>query len=164
LELTASHQALVSDITYIRTDIGFVYLALVMDAYSRKIVGYDCSDSLEAEGCLRALDQALKQLPAGRQVVHHSDRGSQYCCYAYVDKLKAAGVQVSMTEKNHCYENAQAERLNGILKYEYGLKETFKDKNQAYAAVVQAIDLYNTRRPHQALNYAIPAEVHSEAA
>lgn len=163
LDLTGIHQALVSDITYIRTDEGFVYLSLVMDAYSRKIVGYDCSDRLEAEGCLRALDQAIGQLPVGCKTTHHSDRGSQYCCYAYVDRLMEAGLGISMTEENHCYENAQAERLNGILKQEYALGETFLTKADAYRAVDEAVQLYNTRRPHQALGYRIPAQVHRAA-
>ena len=164
IDITESHQVLVSDITYIRTDEGFVYLSLVMDAYSRKIVGYDCSDSLEAEGCLRSLNQAIRQLPAGHSTIHHSDRGSQYCCHAYVETLKSFGLSISMTEENHCYENAQAERLNGILKQEYLLDQTFKSKYDSYAAIHQAIYLYNTHRPHQALNYQIPERVHGNAA
>lgn len=163
MELTGVHQVLVSDITYIRTAGGFVYLALVMDAFSRKIVGYDCSDSLEAEGCMRALSMAIEQLPADSNAIHHSDRGSQYCCYDYVETLHRAGLQVSMTEENHCYENAQAERLNGILKQEYGLGDTFKKKSYAYDAVRQAVELYNNRRPHQALGYKVPAQVHVAA-
>ena len=160
---TGVHQVLVSDITYIRTDAGFVYLSLVMDAYSRKIVGYDCSDSLEAEGCLRSLSKAIRQLPSGHTAIHHSDRGSQYCCHAYIDKLTGAGLRISMTEENHCYENAQAERLNGILKQEYMLGETFKAKSDAYLAVDEAVELYNTRRPHQALGYEMPSMVHHAA-
>lgn len=161
--LTGPHQALVSDITYIRTDEGFVYLALVMDARSRTIVGFDCSDSLEAEGALRALTMALGQLPSGCQALHHSDRGSQYCCKAYVGALKAAGVRISMTEENHCYENAQAERLNGILKQEYALGDGFACKQDAYDAVDQAVHLYNYRRPHESLAYAFPMAVHTGA-
>ena len=164
IDITHVHQVLVSDITYIRTDAGFVYLSLIMDAYSRKIVGYDCSDRLESEGCLRSLAQAIEQLPPGYSVIHHSDRGSQYCCHAYVEMLKSAGLSISMTEENHCYENAQAERLNGILKQEYLLGQGFKTKADSYAAIDQAIYLYNTRRPHQALNYQIPARVHRVAA
>jgi len=163
-DITEVHQVLVSDITYLRTDEGFVYLSLMMDAYSRKVVGYDCSDRLEAEGALRSLDQAIQQLPPVHSAIHHSDRGSQYCCHAYVEALQTAGLLVSMTEENHCYENAQAERLNGILKQEYLLGETFKHKSDAYASVEQAIYLYNTHRPHQALNYQIPARVHRAAA
>jgi transposase InsO family protein len=97
LSLTAPHQALLSDITYLRTLEGFLYLCLISDAYSRSIVGYDCSDTLEAEGALRALKQALSQLPAGRETIHHSDRGRQYGCGAYVEMLTQAGVRISMT-------------------------------------------------------------------
>ena len=163
LTLTGPHQALVSDITYIRTDDGFVYLALVMDSWSRAIVGFDCSDSLEAEGALRALSMARQQLPNGSRAIHHSDRGSQYCCGAYVGALKESALRISMTEDNHCYENAQAERLNGILKQEYGLGEGFACKQDAYEAVGQAVDLYNHRRPHQSLSYQCPMAVHAAA-
>ncbi|MCP4342604.1 MAG: IS3 family transposase [Desulfobulbaceae bacterium] len=163
MELTGPHQAYVSDITYIRTDSGFMYLALIMDAYSRKIVGFDSSDSLEAEGCLRALSMALKALPAGFSPIHHSDRGSQYCCKAYIALLKKKGLEISMTEENHCYENSQAERLNGILKQEYGLGSTFLSKADVKKAVKQAIMLYNHCRPHVALEYRIPANVHEAA-
>lgn len=163
IELSGANQALVSDITYIRSDEGFMYLALIMDAYSRKIVGYDCSDSLEAEGCLRALSMAIKQLPSGSKTIHHSDRGCQYCCHRYINELKRNALQISMTEANHCYENAQSERLNGILKHEYGLQGTFKQKSHVYDAVRQAVELYNNRRPHVALGYRIPSAVHEAA-
>lgn len=162
-ELSGPHQALVSDITYIRTDGGFLYLCLVMDAYSRAIVGFDCSDTLEAEGAMRSLSQALGQLPADARPIHHSDRGSQYCCLGYVAMLDEAQVRISMTVENHCYENAQAERLNGILKQEYGLGDGFRCKSHARAAVRQAVELYNWRRPHQALGYAFPMQVHRVA-
>lgn len=161
--LSGPHQALVSDITYIRTEEGFLYLCLVMDAFSRAIVGYDCSDNLEREGAIRALRQALGQLPPGAATIHHSDRGSQYCCGEYVALLEAAGVSISMTQENHCYENAQAERLNGIVKQEYGLGGTFGLKSQARRAVAEAVALYNHRRPHEALGYAVPMEVHQVA-
>jgi putative transposase len=162
-ELIGPHEALVSDITYLRTEEGFLYLCLVTDAYSRAIVGFDCSDTLEREGALRALGQALKQLPAGRGTIHHSDRGSQYCCQEYVSRLRAAGLSISMTQENHCYENAQAERLNGILKQEYGLGRSFGCKADARRAVAEAVSLYNSRRPHEALGYATPMEVHCAA-
>ena len=161
MRLTGPHQAWVSDITYLRTEAGFLYLCLIMDAFSRAIVGYDCSDTLEREGALRTLDQALRQLPSGRRTIHHSDRGGQYCCAEYVRQLKRAGVRISMTGENHCYENAQAERLNGILKQEYGLGDVFADKTQARQAVREAVMLYNWRRPHQSLGYAIPMKVHA---
>src|SRR5690606_8142827 len=127
LVLTGPHQLWVSDITYLRTEGGFVYLALVMDAWSRTIVGHDCSDSLEVVGALRALGQALRQRPVGTAGMHHSDRGIQYCCRAYIGRLVKAKIAISMTEQNHCYENSQAERLNGTLKHELGLSATFAD-------------------------------------
>ena len=160
---TGPHQVLVSDITYIRTGQTFVYLALVMDAYSRTIVGFDCSDSLEALGALRSLSMAVAQLPSDSAAIHHSDRGTQYCCTAYIEKLKDSGLRISMTEENHCYENSQAERLNGILKQEYGLGATFADKADAYEAVCQAVWLYNHRRPHGKLANQFPMTVHAAA-
>ncbi len=162
--LCAPNEAWVSDLTYIRTDEGFLYAALITDAYSRKIVGAHIGDSLEAEGCLRALDQALEGLPVGKAPIHHSDRGCQYCCHEYVERLQARELPISMTQIMHCYENAQAERVNGILKQEYELDRRFRSKAQARAAFEQAVYLYNHRRPHLRLNYRFPADVHKEAA
>jgi putative transposase len=164
MSLQAANEAWVSDLTYIRTDEGFLFAALITDAYSRKIVGAHIGDSLEAEGCLRALDQALGELPAGKRPLHHSDRGCQYCCHEYVERLQAHGLAISMTEVMHCYENALAERVNGILKQEYEMDRTFRTKAQAKAAFEQAVWLYNHRRPHLRLNYRFPADVHAEAA
>lgn len=161
--LQCPSQAVVSDITYIRTDEGFMYLSLIMDAYSRAIIGYDCSDSLEAEGALRSLSMAVKNLKDLSGVIHHSDRGIQYCCNEYIKRLKQAGFRISMTEVNHCYENSKAERLNGILKGEYGLGCRFLNKSDARKAVDEAVSLYNYRRPHQALEYRCPMEVHLAA-
>lgn len=155
------HQAWVSDLTYIRTEQGFMYLSLVTDAYSRKIVGYCIHDNLETVGCLQALRMALAQLPEGACPFHHSDRDAQYCCAEYVDELKRAGCPISMTEINHCYENAKAERVNGILKDEYGLGNTFRTKAQAIAASKQAVAIYNDRRLHSALGYRTPSSVHT---
>ena len=163
-ELDGPNQAWAGDITYIRTDEGFLYAALLTDMYSRKIVGCDIGDSLEAEGCIRALDGALLELPAWAYPVHHSDRGCQYCCHPYVERLQQRGLPVSMTEVLHCYENAMAERVNGILKQEYELDRKFKTKAQAIAAFEQAVWLYNHRRPHLALDYRTPVQVHELAA
>jgi putative transposase len=161
---TGPDQAWVSDLTYIRTDEGFLYAALITDVYSRKIVGAHIGDSLEAEGCLRALDQALSQLAPGKRPIHHSDRGCQYCCHAYVERLRERELSISMTEVMHCYENAMAERMNGILQLEYEMDQTFRTKAQARKAFEQAVWLYNHRRPHQMLEYRFPADVHEEAA
>ncbi len=162
--LCGPNEAWVSDLTYIRTDEGFLYAALITDAYSRKIVGAHIGDSLEAEGCLLALDQALKTLPAGKYPIHHSDRGCQYCCHEYVKRLQARGLPISMTQVMHCYENPQAERVNGIIKQEYELDRRFRTKAQARKAFEQAVWLYNHRRPHLGLNYRFPADVHEQAA
>jgi putative transposase len=164
IEITAPNQVWCSDLTYIRTDENFMYAALITDMYSRKIVGAYIGDSLESIGCLEALDKALSDLPKYKYPIHHSDRGTQYCCHAYFNKLKERKLSVSITEVNHCYENAMAERVNGILKQEYELDSTFKTKKQAETAFYQAIHLYNTRRPHMSLDYCIPAEVHERAA
>jgi len=163
LEVTEAHQAWLADLTYIRTEEGFLYLSQISDAASHKIIGYEASDRLEAEGCLASLEQALGQLPEGKQPLHHSDRGIQYCCRAYTEKLKEGKLSISMTEENHCYENAQAERLNGILKQEYGLGACFRTKAEARQAVDQAVWLYNHLRPHMSLGYRTPSEVHREA-
>lgn len=163
VEVTAPNEVWVSDLTYLRTGEGFLYLALITDKYSRKIVGWNVGDNLEAVGCTRALERALEELPAGRRPIHHSDQGSQYCCHEYVRRLGERGLPVSMTESNHCAENALAERMNGILKQEYGLGREFGSKSLARAAVRQSIDLYNTRRPHGALGHRFPAQVHQAA-
>jgi transposase InsO family protein len=162
--LRRPNEAWVSDLRYIRTEEGFLYGALITDAHSRKIVGWHIGESLEVEGCLRALEMALGDLPAGEHPVHHSDRGCQYCCHEYVDRLRSRGLGISMTQEMHCYENAKAERVNGILKQEYELDRRFRTKAQAKAAFEQAVWLYNHRRPHLALGYRCPAEVHAQAA
>lgn len=163
LLLTAPHQAWVGDLTYLRTDEGFLYASLLSDAFSRKIVGHAGADHLTVSGPLRALQQAVRQLPDESCPVHHSDRGVQYCCNDYMDRLNQRGLWISRTEDDHCYENAQAERLNGILKQEYGLGQTFRTKALARAALDQAVQLYNNRRPHTSLGYQIPAHVHEMA-
>lgn len=159
--LEGPNEAWVSDLTYIRTEEGFVFLALVMDAFSRKIVGFDVGASLEASGCMRALKMAIGQLPEGAHPFHHSDRGVQYCCNDYVKMLDDGGLGISMTEENHCYENAKAERLNGILKQEYGLGGTLRDLAEVKTLVIQAVALYNGKRPHMALGWATPSAVHA---
>jgi putative transposase len=163
-EVSGPHEVWVGDLTYLRTREGFMYLSLLTDKGSRKIVGYHCGESLERAGCLETLEMALEALPAGRRPIHHSDRGAQYCSGAYVSRLQVRGLGVSMTEKNHAAENALAERVNGILKSEYALGMEFRTKEQARCAAAQAVSLYNTRRPHTALGYRIPAEVHELSA
>jgi transposase InsO family protein len=155
-----------SDITYIRAGERHCYAALVTDCYSRKIVGYDLSDSLSVEGSLRALRQALRarrkrQSEKFRPLIHHSDRGVQYACGAYKSALSKAKARPSMASRGNPYENPLAERVNGILKDEYGLGETFTDLRQAKEALREAVQLYNERRPHTGLGKATPAMVHA---
>ena len=164
LAVSQPNEVWVGDLTYLRTAAGFLYLALLTDKCSRKVVGYHCGDTLAADGCLAALKNALADLPAGARPIHHSDQGTQYCCHAYVNWVEAHGLTVSMTEADHCAENALAERMNGILKTEYGLGGEFKTKADGHRAVQQAVQLYNTRRPHTALGYRTPQAVHSRAA
>jgi len=163
-EITKPNEGWVSDITYIRTMEGFMYAALITDYYSRRIIGTHIGDSLESIGCMRALKMALKTLKEGEIPIHHSDRGCQYCSYAYIDMLNAHNIRISMTEKNHCYENAMAERVNGILKQEFELGQTFKTKEQAKKAFEQAVYIYNNRRPHIKLGYKTPQEVYNKVA
>ncbi len=126
----------VSDITYIRTLQGFCYLALITDAFSRKIVGYDISDTLELNGCLRALKSAIQTAGTLVRLIHHSDRGIQYCSTQYTNLLREKGILISMGDKGDCYDNALAERINGILKDEFNLDQTFKNKAQAIKTVI----------------------------
>jgi len=160
LDLTQSNQLWVSDITYVRTLEGFCYLALITDAYSRKIVGFDVSDSLELDGCIRALKSALQTASKLDQLVHHSDRGIQYCSGQYTTLLRQRGIKISMAAKGNCYENALAERINGILKGEFNLDTKFKTKQQAIQAVRQSVYIYNTHRPHWSLKLKTPAKAH----
>lgn len=164
MEVTAPNQVWVSDITYIRTIKGFCYLALITDMYSRKIVGYDISDTLELAGCLRALKKALKAARPAVGLVHHSDRGIQYCSNQYVDELKKRKIKISMTEENHCYENAVAERVNGILKDEFYLDQCFFSTGHACIATKSAIEIYNSKRLHLSLGYKTPNMVFKNVA
>jgi putative transposase len=159
--LNKPNQLWVSDITYLRTREGFCYLALITDAFSRKIVGYDVSDSLELQGCMRALNSALQTASNLGQLIHHSDRGIQYCSNQYTAILKKNNVRISMAAKGNCYQNALAERVNGILKNEFNLDMTFKSKEQAIKTTQQSIYIYNQRRPHWALDLQTPQYCHA---
>ena len=160
LDVTRPNQVWVSDITYIRTVKGFCYLALITDMHSRKIVGYDLSDSLELQGCVRALKKAIYQAKNIKQLIHHSDRGIQYCSNVYTQTLKRNKINISMTQENHCYENAVAERVNGILKDEFYLDQTFDNVNHAKRATKNTINLYNEIRLHLSLEYKTPNMVY----
>lgn len=160
LEITHPDQVWVGDITYITTEEGFVYLALLTDLYSRFIVGYDLSSSLAVEGTQRALEKAVKNAPTRtlKGLIHHSDHGVQYTAYAYQNALKNYQMSASMGEVGNCYDNAVAERVNGILKNEYNLDALFNNLAQAQKFVPDALWLYNYDRPHLSLDMATPAE------
>lgn len=164
MEVNRPNQVWASDITYIRTIKGFCYLALITDMHSRKIVGYDLSDSLELKGCVRALNKAIYQAKNINGLIHHSDRGIQYCSNLYTQILKRKNIDISMTEENHCYENAMAERVNGILKDEFYLDQTFDSVAHAKRATKNAINLYNEVRLHLSLDYKTPNMVYKISA
>lgn len=155
-----SNQLWLSDITYITLQKGFAYLSLITDAYSRKIVGFYLSKTLEAIGSIKALKMALQHNNNISNLIHHSDRGVQYCCNDYVRILKKRKIKISMTENGDPLENAIAERVNGILKDEL-LEEVYKDFASAQQGVAQAISVYNHLRPHSSISYKTPVELHN---
>ena len=159
-----AHQLWVSDITYIETMEGFGYLSLVTDAYSRKIIGWDMGTTLEAKYTVKALQMALNQLPKGTSnIFHHSDRGVQYCCDAYVKLLNKNHFQISMTENGDPRENAIAERVNGILKSEWLNQIKFSSKDEAIKQLTQIIRVYNQDRPHSSLDMQTPEYAHNQS-
>ncbi|WP_345949016.1 IS3 family transposase [Mucilaginibacter sp. PAMB04274] len=157
------HELWVSDITYIETGEGYLYLSLVTDAYSRKIVGWNLSPKLEADGAVSALDMAILQLPQRPlgDLIHHSDRGIQYCCDKYISRLRANGIHISMTENGDPLENAIAERVNGILKSEWLNKRMPETKWAAHAMLAEIIQAYNHKRPHMSIGMRTPATAHT---
>lgn len=157
ITVTRPNQVFVSDITYLRLSDGFCYLFLVTDVYSRKIVGYNLNNGLATDGAINALNMALNNLPTVEGLIHHSDRGFQYCSDKYVQLLEPRGVKLSMGEAGNPYENAIAERVNGILKTEFYLNMTFTNFRQAMEAVKETVTLYNDLRPHMSIGYMTPS-------
>lgn len=161
LVIDRPEQLWVSDMTYIKIQNQWGYLSLITDAYSRKIMGYCLRADMLAEGCIAALQMALaNRSHQGQSLIHHSDRGSQYCCKPYVDMLSAAGIAISMTENGDPYENALAERMNGIIKGEFNLYNSQLNFAQTYQKVVESIAAYNLIRPHGSCNYLTPEIAH----
>lgn len=152
-------QVWVADITYLPTQSGMSYVSLVTDAYSRRIVGHHVHNSLRSKEVEQAFCQALRQRAGQQPLIHHSDRGVQYCCDSYQQLHREHGVQCSMTDGYDCYQNALAERVNGILKTEFLLARP-EDLMQARKMVRESIDIYNQARPHLALKYKTPDAVH----
>jgi transposase InsO family protein len=158
----APNQLWVSDITYIHIADGFGYLSLITDAYSKKIVGFYLSKDLSANGPLQALKMALNANQNIAGLIHHSDRGVQYCCDAYVKLLNSKKIKISMTENGDPLENAIAERVNGVLKQEL-LEEVFQNFNEAQKAIAIACSTYNHLRPHGSIDNLKPAEAHQQS-
>lgn len=152
-------QLWVADITYLPLRAGEAYLSLVTDAYSRKVVGYHVGDNLKTESVLKAYRRALKHRRSDSALVHHSDRGIQYCSRKYQEVHEKHQVTCSMTDGYDCYQNALAERVNGILKTEYLLQKP-SNLNEAKKMVDESVYLYNHKRPHMALKYKTPDEIH----
>jgi len=159
--LTHPGQLWVSDITYIRLSNGFCYLSIITDAYSHKIIGHCLHPTLHSDGPITALLQAIKSKRQA-SLIHHSDRGSQYCCADYVCMLEHYHIQISMTENGDPYENAIAERVNGILKEEFLLGRTFATYSEAQQAVDHATDKYNHIRPHASCDNLTPVQAHDQ--
>ena len=162
LEVLRPNHLWVSDITYIDLTDCFCYLSLITDAYSRKIVGYCLHPTLKKEGPLKALDMAVSNWTANpdESLLHHSDRGLQYCCADYIAQLEEQRIVISMTEKGDPYENAIAERVNGILKTEFLLDQVFENIELAETVTKNAIEIYNSQRPHSSCDYLTPDQAH----
>lgn len=163
LTVTRPNHVWVSDITYVRTQEGFLYLFLITDLYSRRIMGWKLAENMEADNAVKALEQAIEN--AGEQVngtIHHSDRGVQYCCEDYVRVLGSQRMKISMTENGDPYENAVAERVNGILKDEWLYEMPLKNKQQTSEILKRIVVLYNENRPHLSLQYQTPDKVYNK--
>lgn len=162
LKIERPEQVWVSDITYIPTREGHSYLSLVTDAYSKKIMGYHLAEDLRAEGPVRALRMAIGRRKYGHGLIHHSDRGLQYCSADYQQLLEEAQIKPSMTEKYDPYQNAVAERVNGILKDEFSLARGFAHHLEAVAVIAESVGIYNRQRPHLSCHLLTPEQMHGQ--
>jgi len=162
MDINRVEQAFVSDITYIKTKEQTYYLSLVTDAFSRKIMGYKLSKDMGSDKVVQALKMAVKQRRTDKSLIHHSDRGLQYCSAVYQSELKANTIVPSMTDGYDCYQNALAERVNGILKQEF-LIETCNTGKELDLMVKQSIGIYNGKRPHLSLNFKTPNFIHEKS-
>lgn len=163
LEIEKPETVWVSDITYVGKRTNPSYLALITDAYSKKIMGYNVSNSLSVEGSLKALEMATKKrMYKDRPLIHHSDRGLQYCSNEYQKLLEENGIRPSMTEKYDPYENAIAERINGILKQEFNVARNIEDLDLKKKLIKSAIEIYNDQRPHLSNQMLTPIQMHAQ--
>lgn len=159
---TEPEQVVVADLTYLRLKDDFAYLFLLTDKYSRKILGHHVSKDMKAIGAIQALREAKSNVRSFKGMIHHSDRGSQYCCHEFLKELESHGMRSSMTDENHCAQNALAERMNGILKREFYLDLRFPSLPSLRKAVRDAINTYNNKRLHWSLKLQTPSQVHSQ--
>ncbi len=151
----------VSDITYIKVVDKWNYVIFITDAYSKKVVGFEVSSKADAAFCIQALDQALEQWQdRSSKLIHHSDRGLQYCSYAYTGKLKDNSILISMTQNGDPLENAIAERVNGIFKQDFLMDKTFSSLEDAQKQIREMVYNYNHIRPHASCDYLTPIEAH----
>ncbi|WP_372938729.1 IS3 family transposase [Seonamhaeicola sp.] len=162
MPITRPEQVWVSDITYIRMVNQWGYLSLITDAYSRKIMGYSFRMDLTAQGCIDALKMALNNKAYQESMIHHSDRGSQYCSHQYVGLLLKNKMAISMTENGDPYENAIAERVNGIIKTEFNIHSSVLGFEKTQKYISKSIDNYNKLRPHASCDYLTPNQAHLE--
>jgi putative transposase len=161
MELTHAEQVFVSDITYIKVDGGHTYLALVTDPYSKKIMGWKLDNNMKVSLVKKALEMAYKNcIYKHKKIIHHSDRGIQYCCPDFSEFAENKGFILSTTQQYDPYENAVAERINGILKYEFGLKKTIKNIDIARKMIAEAVKIYNNERLHWSLDLKTPQYAH----
>lgn len=162
LEISKPEQVFVSDITYVYTDEGYSYLSLVSDAYSKQIMGHHLARDMKTEGPLLALEMAIRNRQYSHGLIHHSDRGLQYCSQEYQQVLEKGGIRPSMTEQYDPYQNAVAERINGILKDEFCIGDGFRSHEQAEKVIKESIAIYNNLRPHLSCHLLTPKQMHSQ--
>ena len=160
--LKRKEQVFVSDITYIKTKTNVYYLSLVTDAYSRKIMGYELSENMNAENVVKALKMAVKNRTTHLPLIHHSDRGLQYCSDEYQRILEKNNIKCSMTQNSDPYENAVAERINGILKQEFNIDKFDVETKIKRKIVEESIEIYNELRPHFSNHYLTPNQMHKQ--
>ncbi|MEP4136152.1 MAG: IS3 family transposase [Cyclobacteriaceae bacterium] len=160
INISKPEQVWVADITYIRTSQGFRYLHLVTDAYSKRIMGYELADNMKIETAMKAARMAIRSRTYDHPLIHHSDRGLQYCHNSYTQLLTQHNIQISMTTKYDPYENAIAERVNGILKQEFDIGEGFLNHLQAIKWIKESVEVYNQKRPHLSCGMLTPSVAH----
>jgi len=162
-EVSRVDEIYLADITFIRVKQAYKYLSLVMDSYSRKILGYSLRDRISVEGCIEAIRRATEGKGRTEGIIHHSDQGSQYSSNKYKEEIESLGIKMSMSRKGNPYENAQIERVIGTLKREYQLGRKFTEENLILPLIEEAINSYNSQRPHKSLGYRTPNEVYERS-